>query len=152
MTDTKEVTPVKRGRGRPKKVDPSSQRQNRVPVGGFRDKLTVQNRDPNFYYRWVLDTDATGARILEHQHAGYVFVHANEGVEIGETYVFSTPDGDILRKPANKQGDYLYLMKLPMEFHEQDNEAKRQVVNKTEESLYPGEDTDERYGTLKINR
>lgn len=134
QTEQPEVQ-TKRGRGRPRK-ESAADRHERVPVGGFRDKLTVQGTDPNFYYRWVLDIDATGSRILEHMQAGYVFASPDEGIKIGQTYVFSTPDyGDVLRRPANKQGDFLYLMKLPMEYRKEDLAAKAEQANQLEKAL-----------------
>lgn len=142
-----ETQVAKRGRGRPRKdvtpevaaqtEVPSAQRQRpRTRVGGFRDKLTVRGIDPNFKYRWVLDIDATGSQILSRQQQGYELVRVEEGLEIGEAYVFSTPDGDIYRVPGNKHGDFLYLMKIPIEWYREDQEAKQKDVSQTEDALY----------------
>lgn len=145
-------TDKKRGPGRPSKE--SRKRPERVPVGGFRDKLTVQGRDPNFVYRWVLDMDATGSRVLNFLQGGYEFVKGDE-VIIGETYVFASPDyGSIIRRPGNKQGDYLYLMKIRKEYYEEDAKAKQDLVNQTEDALYSPDslrgDREGVYGDIKI--
>lgn len=141
----------KRTAGRPSKMEKELKKRGRVPVGGFRDKLTVKNTDPNFYYRWVLDIDATGARVLEFLQADYVFVEPKE-VIVGEAYVFSSPDyGDIIRRPGNKHGDYHYLMKLPKELREADVKAKQDHVDQIEEALSNPTSMDgEHYGKLKI--
>ena len=124
---TKEST-AKRRTGRPS-TEARLERPERVPVGGHRDKLTVQGQDANMAYRWVLDMDATGGNILKYMQGGWEFTPADQ-VVVGQTYVFSSEDyGAIVRKPANKQGDFYYLMNIPKELFDQDKAAKQEIVN-----------------------
>ena len=147
---------TQRKRGRTSR-ESRTERPERVPVGGFRDKLTVQKKDPNKNYRWVVDTDHTGTRILQFIQGGYEFTPA-ESVVVGQTYVFSAEQtGDIIRVPANKQGDYLYLMEIPKDIYDNDAKAKQQLVNQTEEALYNPEHLQQDirdgglYGGIKIS-
>ena len=50
-----------------------SGRPNRKPVG-FRNRLAVFDKDPNFEYRWVSSRMNNGSRIQECLDAGYEFV------------------------------------------------------------------------------
>lgn len=133
---------------------------DRIPVGGFRDKLTVRFNDPEhrekYYARWVLDTNEQGAAIVKYFQAGYEFIPSNE-VTVGQTHVFKSEDvGTIVRQPADKEGRYLYLMRLPIEFFEEDQKNKARIVDESEESLYNPEslrqDADAVYGKIKIQR
>lgn len=99
-----------------------------------------------------MDIDATGSRVLKFLQAGYVFVAADE-VIVGETYVFSSPDyGQIIRTPANKHGDYHYLMKIDKDLYDEDSAAKQDLVDQSERALYAQPKENDMYGTIKINK
>ena len=130
--------PAKRGRGRPRKNpvgEPTVTKETRVPVAGFRDVLTVEGKDPEYHYRFVLDQDEKGQRIFQHQRAGYTFCTPDEGLTIGQSAVYKSDGvGSIIRVP-NEDGRWLYLMKMPKDWHEEDVAKASEQVDATEESL-----------------
>lgn len=130
--------PVKRGRGRPRKDEQYKNtvtRATRTPLGGFRNILTVENKDPNYHYAWPVDTSDRGQEIAKCLSAGYDFVRPEEKAVIGESSVFKTDNvGSIIRVPAG-QGEFHYLMKIPNEFYEDDQLRSQEKVDRTEEAL-----------------
>ena len=125
----------------------------RVPISGQNDPLEVNGKDPDFYYRWVLDKSEKGTNILKHERAGYVFAEKSEGLIIGSSSVYVNDHvGSFIRVPAGKSGENMYLMKQPMEYREEDLGAKATTVNATEERLQAGNEADGRYGRVKIER
>jgi hypothetical protein len=172
--DTVEGNEAKRGRGRPRKLvseqvaesrDVRRDSASRVPVSGVRDKLTVKlNPDTqnNFKLRWVKDANIAGSRILRFQEAGYTFVTNQEVTSVGEDSVKAVDGlGSIICQPAgkeyNKDGSpvYLYLMKIPKDFYDEDFAAKQKHVTEKERATLSefsdsmGEDA---YGSIKISR
>lgn len=143
----------------PEKRTVREPKPERVPVGGFRDKLTVRFKNPEdekrFYHRWVLDTHENGGRIYQFMNAGYEFVKSSE-VIVGQESVFDSEDvGSLVRRPAGGDGKYLYLMRLPIEFREEDEAAKAAVVDATERSVLDpeslSEDKEGVYGKITIS-
>lgn len=130
--------PKKRGAGRPPKEGRyrlNVKRDTRIAVGGYRDILTLENTDPDYHYYWELDSSETGPTIHRRLLAGYSFVQDDEGVLVGQASVFkSEAVGSILRVP-NGDGRYLYLLKIPMEWYEEDREAIEQRINETEDAI-----------------
>ena len=150
---TTEVAP-KRGRGRPRKEQPGDiklSREERVPLGGFRDILTLRNTDPNYHYYWGIDESEDGSQIARCLQAGYVMVRPEEKVTYGEASVYKSNGlGSVIRVSAGG-GLYHYLMKLPMEFHLDDQRRNAERVNQTEQSLKnQGGDTSGFYGDVSI--
>ena len=129
-----------------------TERKARQPISGRNDRLAVEGTDPNFYYRWVLDTSEKGSNILKHTNAGYTFTKKDEGLVVGAASVYVNDHvGSHIRVPAGREGENLYLMKLPMEYREEDLETKRQTVNETEQSLLQVK-PEGGYGEVKISR
>ncbi len=136
----------------------------RVPVSGQRDIMTVFNKDPNFEYRWVVDADERGSRILKFERAGYHFspIETDEQkLVVGEDAVYkSRKDGDvsIIRLPTGG-GHYSYLMRIKKEWYKEDQEAKQIPINEMEEQI-TGEFTPDgqlkkdlgQYGKVSIKR
>lgn len=136
---------------------------HRVPVSGERDILTVRGLDEkHFAYRWVLDVSEAGSKIFNYTRGGWVFVPADE-VEIGQELVFKSPHvGSVIRVPANRLNDFLYLMKIDRKFYDEDQEKKNEVIDHYEasitadrgpddsspDSLYGGGSVSKRYTTL----
>lgn len=131
----KDGKPVGKG-GRPRKREVNTiSREARVPLTGFRDKLSVHGKNPNFYYYWVADTSEGGSEIQRFKLAGYDFVQSNE-VTVGDVYVFKTENvGTIVRAPSG-DGRFLYLMKQPMEWHLEDQSDYYDEIDAREEGLY----------------
>jgi len=113
-------------------------RETRVPLGGFSGPLTLQNKDPNYFYYWPLDASEGGPEIERLIQAGYVFCTPEENLVPGNTSVYSTTTGvgSIIRVPAGNDNKYHYLMKIPLEWHKDDQKRHFDRVDKTEEALY----------------
>lgn len=154
MTESKQAegqkTQGKRGQNRPK----------RIPVSGNRDILTVIGKDPYFHYRWVLDMSDSGERIQKFQMAGYEIVRTNEIEGHGQRQVDRPNDSDtIVKKPSGttEHGvpQYLYLMKIPYDFYNEDQKAKMRDIEEKESDMirrmHPDHD-DGRYGQVQIKR
>ena len=158
-TEAEQALPEKkRGRGRPRKVDIEAEKnrvtkETRVPLGGFRNILTVENKDPNYHYFWAIDETEGGTAIARAQQAGYEFVRPEEGVVVGEASVFKTENvGSIIRVPAGG-GMFHYLMKMPMAFYEDDQRRHNERVDQTESALKnQGKNNPGFYGGVNITR
>lgn len=139
-----------------RKVDTTVTRKarplDRIPVGGRRDKLTVQGLDPAYSYRWVLDKDENGQRIFEFIEGGWDFVSA-DGLRVGQNYVYNSENvGSIVRRPGGN-GEWLYLMRIPKEYYEADQKVKEMDLKETEKQMARErniEDDDGQYGGGKV--
>ena len=112
-------------------------RGTRVPLGGFAGPLALnkQNQDPEMHYHWAMDDSEDGSKIERLLQAGYEFCKPEEKMVAGNTSVYSTvSQGSIVRVPAG-QGKYHYLMKLPLEWYEDDQARAHERVDATERSL-----------------
>lgn len=107
--------------------------QRRASVGGYRDKLTVHGQDPEYSYRWILSTSSDSGRILQLRERGYEFASSKDHT-VGETNVYTTKDGSsLIRVPASKEGDFLYLMRIKKQWYEEDQEEKaRRILDEHE--------------------
>jgi hypothetical protein len=155
VTETKQ--PVKRGRKsrKDKSVEATTtkvQRGTRVPLGGFTGPLALreENMDPSMKYVWPLDDSEDGSKIERRLQAGYEFCSPKENLVAGSTSVYATrQSGSIIRIPAG-QGKYHYLMKIPLEWYEDDQKAKAARVTATEQSLHNQAKKDGFFGGLQI--
>jgi len=137
---------------------PSSRvtRENRVPVSGYRDILTVEGKDPNFHYYWVLDTNEDGSSVRRYKLGGYEHVMSDE-VTVGQHAVYKSDNvGSIVRVPNGKSPDFLYLMKIPMEWWDEDQAAIQRNVDATEGDIFRDRSDvggrDELYGKVGVSR
>lgn len=156
------TTPKKKTSGSPaphqSRAQGTSSRPNRTPVSGNRDILTVAGKDPDFVYRWVKDTSEDGQRIMTFLQAAYEFVDASSAKQhgIGANNVYNATDvGTLIRKPAG-DGEYLYLMRIPREFYEEDKAAQQQEITRQERQITRERDPhskgdDGQYGSIKIS-
>jgi len=110
-----------------------SGRPTRQPVG-FRSRLTVSNKDPNYVYRWVVDYDGTGDRLAVFKDAGYEIcpsgVHrvGDNRVDVGNT------QGSVETKKVGG-GQTAYLMRQKKEWYDDDQKAKQAAVDEAEKAL-----------------
>ena len=154
VTETEQPT---KGRGRPSKIktgETEVTRETRTPMGGFNGPLDIvkEKKDPNYHYYWELDESEVGSNIERRLRAGYVFCLAAEGLVLGGTSVYKTEDvGSIIRVPAG-QGRYHYLMKIPLEWYEEDTKANHARVDATEQALNDTSKKEGYYGELSIKR
>jgi hypothetical protein len=119
-------------------------RVTRIPVGQ-RNVLTVLGKDPDFEYRIVNDT---GDRIAAFEDAGYVIEDA-ASVRVGDKRVNKpTPEGSKAQVSVGN-GDKAFVMKIPKDLYQEDQDAKLQKVRQLEETIKtPSGD----YGKITIER
>lgn len=117
MTETKAV------------VTKNVQRKKRIPVSGPRDILTISDKDPNYAYRWVKDLPGRVQRFLE---GGWEFV--NHEAQMGQKTVDS---GSRLGSALTRQdgGFTLVAMRIPLEWYNEDQQAKQDAIDALEDSL-----------------
>lgn len=129
---------VKRRPGRPRKnpedtSEHTPARRERTPLGGYVAKLDVRNKDPNFYYHWIVDK---ADRVARAKDAGYEFVRRGE-VTVRGSEAYSYRDIGVEDKTDDRicvhggVGEFgreykQYLMKLPMELRKEDLLMKRE--------------------------
>ena len=95
------------------KIINRTERPKRLTPGEQRNRLTVSNLDTkNFYHRFVLDIND---RIATFLLKGYTFV-PKEGKTVGDKDI-SITDSKSSAITVSKNGQTLYLMRLPMELY-----------------------------------
>lgn len=121
-------------------------RPKRVPVHEQGDKLTVQDQDPNFVYRWVNDVDS-GQRIAKFKKGGYEVVEDN--VTVGDPVVDDavSKTDTVTEKVVNGSGTRAVLMRIPKEWYEEDQKAKHAKVDASEAAMR--QDSLSKYGEIR---
>jgi hypothetical protein len=109
--------------------------------GNFRDRLSVYNKDPNFVYRWVLDTDSSGARIHWMRQAGWE-LSPNDVQVGGSRMATSKEETTTARVPANRQGEYHYLMRIKKEWYDEDQAKKAEQIKLMDRQIHTQRDVD----------
>lgn len=105
-------------------------RENRIPVSGPRDILTIPNRDPNYEYRWVKDIPGRIQRFL---NGGWEF-HVDPNAQVGQRAVDSgSRIGSALTR--NTDGTTLVAMRILKEWYDEDQDAKQREIDALEESM-----------------
>lgn len=139
------------------RVNGGEERPARRTAGGFRDKLTVVGQDPSKVYRWVKDKNEGGYEIANLLARGYTFVSSDSGVKVGEAEVYTSENvGSIIRRIANQEGEFLYLMCIDRDWYEEDLQLKEDRIQEVETGIVrntgrtPG--SDDLYGSIKIDR
>lgn len=97
----------------------------RTPFNGFTKKGDVTNGIPGYVLYWINDDGPRISTLLRH---GFEFVQSNEVGVIEQVTPRNVDIGDkvcrAVGKHANGDPLYAYLMKLPIEFYEQDQRAR----------------------------
>jgi hypothetical protein len=108
-------------------------RPTRIPVSGeARNVLTITNADPNFVYRWVNDSVDRVSRFLT---GGYEFV-IDPHMEVGDGT--DPSDARSIGAAVSRQvgnGMVSYLMRIKREFYLEDQAAKAQSIQTTEQAM-----------------
>lgn len=128
-----------------------SRAAKRIPVSGNKNVMTVADRDPNYMYRWV--NDNRDGRIDRFKQGGYEFVEKNDH-EVGDrTAETSTGATSLVTKMVGKDVT-AYLMRIPMEFYEEDQEAKIKAIAESEEDMKRqlNSGTNGTYGNVKFDK
>lgn len=111
------------------------QRKNkRTPLGKIRRKLSFDNQDKDYQYRWVNDNDM---RISDAVDGGYEFVEREDGDHAGDVDAANTDDGMGRRisKVVNKNGTRAFLMRIKKEWFEEDQAEKQKVPDAIEDQI-----------------
>ena len=121
-----EPNTVKKSRGRPTNEAKRAERPKRVPMSGQRLRMSIgeEDKDPAFHYAWINDQKDL---IFRAKRAGY------EHVLMSEIPSWGTPDVDsaggtasVISMPVGGKVN-AFLMKQPMEYYEEDQQAKAQI-------------------------
>lgn len=139
-------------KGASRKEEP---RKEYGPIGQFRNILNVGGKDVEYFYRWFQDKSESGQRIFDAVAAGWEMVDATKETEItiGKDSVTQTDKfGSLFRRHADKEGNYLYLMRMPMEGWEIVQAAKAAAVDAKEADLFREYDPDLDDGIYGQNR
>lgn len=122
-----------------------SGRVKRVPIS-HRNVLTVKGKDNAFVYRIV---NNTADRVEMFKEAGYEIEKA-ANVQIGDKRVDrTTPEGSLAEVSVGK-GDKAFLMKIPKEFYQEDQDAKLAKIRQLENSM-KNPSGDGQYGKVTID-
>ena len=118
--------------------------RERVPVGGPRDILTVANKDPNYVYRWVMDSPG---RLEQFKKAGYEVVESNP--EVGQAAVDRATQLGSSVTMVRGSGT-LVLMRIPREWYDEDQTAKQEELDALDETMRDPKAGD--YGSVTVQR
>ncbi len=126
------------------------ERPVRVPVSGQRNILTVNGKDPNYAYRFVNDIDH-GMRIEMFKQGGWEVVDRGTEIKVGDKVVDQGSGvGSTVTRYVG-QGITAILMRIPLEWYEEDQAAKAAKLDEVEESMQDPSITGN-YGSVSINR
>lgn len=106
-------------------------RPKRTPLGQ-RNRLSFGKQDPNFVYRVINDQDE---RLQQAQEAGYEFVTSNEPLGDKRVAEGGAVDSRVSKPVGN--GTRGFLMRIPKEYYEEDQDSKMSKVTETEKALKP---------------
>jgi hypothetical protein len=115
---------------------------------GVRNRLSVKDKDPNYFYRIVNTTDKGGADRLEwFLDRGYEIDPVNNG-NVGDKRVDaavgvgSTPDFSV------GQGTRAVVMRQKKEYYEEDQATKMDQIKKQEDAMYENARRDADFGIM----
>lgn len=152
-----EVQVTKPKRGRPTKAsregELKAKRPERIPLDGSRTRLALDEDklDPAYHYKWVNDVDD---RIMRYKNAYYEHVSGEEGLTIGQRSIDSSTGelASVVSRDGGK-GITVYLMKIPVEFYNEDKAAKEELTERRadafKQSLNSGQEG--MYGDVKFS-
>ena len=127
-------------------------KRERVPLGVPRRKLAFSGMDEeNYSYRVVHNRPNKPNRVNEALAAGYEFVESDnllgEG-NITDEIAASTDSRITAVVGADEKGNPMtgYLMKIRKEWYEEDQAKKQKLVDKREEAIFEGVDSQGRPG------
>ncbi len=133
-----------------KRPDPSNRtgrrRVSSVGGAGSGGKLgIIGDLDPNFNYRVCNDE---GSNIQEMESFGYdIDTDPNIGFKSTNEIKTGSQHSIVVDR---KTGGKAILMRQPIEFHNEDNQARADMIAKTEKSMFRNLETEEgRYGTVE---
>jgi len=120
-------------------IEKAANRPKRTPLGQ-RNRLSFGKQDPNFVYRVINDQDD---RLVQAQEAGYDFVVGDEPLGDKRAAEGGKIDSRVSKPVGN--GVRGFLMRIPKDYYEDDQNAKMSAVEETEKALKPNKKAGE-YG------
>ena len=121
----------------------------RIPMGGKRNLTTVNDTPDGYIDRWTNDS---GDRISRIKRAGYEHVTA---ANVGDSGVDGTHSKDGVVSRDMGQGVTAYLMRQRVDYFKEDQAAKQETVDSSEEAIRRTSDDkrdDGYYGSVSIGR
>lgn len=128
-----------------RKAERKEAKRTRVPFGAKRSKLQLSQAEQEDFERagyhahWFNDEHG---RIQEALSAGYEFVQQSEALSLGHGQLHegnqdlsNRVSKHVNKRPPEKKA---FLMKIPLEFYKQDQEAKEEVNRQVDNSLRQG--------------
>jgi len=121
------------------------QRPKRTPLAN-RSILGIKGKEPGYTYRIVNDI---GDRVVMFEEQGYEIV-SDSSVTIGDRRVGkASADGSPVQVSVGG-GTQAYLMRIPDDYHKEDQEYKEQKLQQLEQSMRKQPTQD--YGDIKLKR
>ena len=120
-------------------------RVSRAPLGQ-RNRLSVRDQEPGFVYRIVNDVDD---RIHLMQEQGYEIV---SNTKVGDKRVDLPSSAGSASVISVGQGVKAVVMRQRKEFYDEDQLAKAQLVDSTEQTLHQDARKASDYGKFTINQ
>src|ERR1700693_2007104 len=122
-------------------------RVRRTPVC-VRNILTIGKKDENFVYRIVNDVD-DGDRVERFAAAGYEVVKSKD-ISVGDKRIENPSAEGSGARISVGGGQKGVVMRIRKDWYEEDQAAKQQEVDATEESITNPSDRDGGYGKIKL--
>lgn len=134
-------------------------KENRVPVSGMRDIMTVLNKEEGYEYRWINDTADNGSQIYKYKRGGWELapLQTPEGeLTVGEEAVFRKEGKEDIVRLHVGEGKFAYLMRIKQEWYDEDQQAKADAIDEVEATIKrTGSSTGDdfgQYGSIKIGK
>lgn len=124
-----------------------SERPQRVPINGLRDKLVIRGQEPGWHYCMVNE-----GNVQQYQAGGYE--HVSHEVQIGDRKIDkASMIGGVVAIPVGN-GVTGYLMRCPQEVFEDEQRLINERTDETEQSLRKnlGQGADGQYGKVEVGR
>lgn len=124
-----------------------SDRPQRVPINGLRDKLSVSPQEPGWHYCWINDS-----QVPTFEAGGYVFV--THDVKVGDRKIDNVMGlGGKVSMPGGN-GVTIYLMRCTDEVYHEETQLNHDRVDQLESAMRSELNTasEGRYGKVKIGQ
>lgn len=121
--------------------------QQRVPVSGPRDILTVYGKDPNFEYRFVNDQNNRIQRFLK---GGWEIV--TDDLEVGAPRVGVPESEGSPIKVSVGSNVQAYLMRIKKEYYDEDQQKKWSHIDEVEKAIMESTRQQGMYGEVKLHK
>jgi len=125
----------------------ASARPRRTPLEK-RNRLSVRNKEDGFFYRIVNDAEDRVERLKEQ---GYEVCTAEQTGMIGDKRVDNASFVGSAAHFSVGQGTKAVVMRIPKDWHDEDNSMKQQEVDRLESTMKSDARKTADYGGININ-